>query len=238
LKLFYKLSLLALICPFLSKAQNQTDTTNKVHKPVFFVGAGINSSKIDYNGVGNDQFSNAKASNSISPQINIGTDIYFDKSQNFIFRMQLGFNPGNKANLTAAYHEGNDATTITSYSQTLKFTQNVASFEPQIIWNAYNGDKLKAFIGAGISINYAMYSNKESTLTTYFSTSGTQNTSSMTFPQMHSILFDVPVKVGVSIAHIFDVYAAYIPKTDLSQNNNYTVNLTQYQFGIDYFFGK
>jgi len=203
----------------------------------FFVGAGINSSTIDYSG--SDHLQNAKAYTSVSPQINLGTDIYFDKySQALVFRMELGFDPGNKALLQTAYNDGvTYSLNPTSYTEEFKFTQNIASFSPQLIWNIYNADMLKIYVDAGLSINYAMYSNKQFSQTTIYQ-SGDQYTVQQAFPQMHSIIFNVPIKAGVTVAHTISVFAAYIPKTALNQDAGEAYNQSLYQAGVDYFFGK
>jgi hypothetical protein len=232
LKLFYKLSLLALLCPFLSNAQTKTDTLQKVSKPVFFVGLGINNSNFDYKGDG--QLNNAKPSNNVAPQINAGADIFFDTSQQFVFRLQLEVSPSNKANLTANYENGNGLGTNTSV---LKYTLTTAAIVPQVIFNVYNGNQLKVFIDAGLTIMHPVYSNKVSTLTVSGPASGTQSTMDEAFPPLDNLLVDIPLKAGISVKHMFDIYVGYLPKKPLNDATAYTISLTQYQFGIDYFFG-
>ena len=236
MKFLYSLLFLTLLSPLFLHAQSNGTAPEKSGM-YFFVGAGINNSTINYSG--NDQLQNAKAFSSNSLQINLGTDIYFDKySQALAFRMELGFNPGNKAQLETNYNDGiTYSNNPTSYTEVFKFTQNIASFSPQIIWNVYNADVLKIYVDAGFSINYAMYSNKQFSKTTSYQ-SGDQYTVQQAFPQMHSVIFNVPVKAGVTIAHTVSIFAAYIPKTALNQNPGEAYNQSLYQAGIDYYFGK
>jgi len=239
MRFFYKSVLLVLLFPVCTKAQTPENPLSGHAAPVIFVGAGINDSQFTYQG--SDPLSNAKTSNSISPQINIGTDVYFNKSQSVALRLQLGFSTGTKANLATTYNDNNsgniDEPTLTTYSESLAFKMTTASFTPQILWNIYNAKKWKFFVDAGLAINYIAYSGKAYNLTTYYQTSGTQDVSERAFPNMHNIVFNVPLKLGVSIAHIVDIYADYAPKTALNQDGGSAINVSQYQFGVDYFGG-
>jgi hypothetical protein len=232
LKLFYKLSLLALLCPTLSYAQTKADTVHEVSGPVFFVGAGVNSSIFRY--VGENQLNSAKAPNSVNAQINTGANIFLNQSQDFFFRLQLGFSFNNKANFTASYQNPNGFATNT---YNLKFTQNSVSLTPQFIYNVYNGNTWKAFIDVGFCISHATYSNKEYNFTVNSPSGDAPTTIQQQFPAMHPLQYNVPLKIGVSVKHIFDIYADYVPKTSLNQEIGYAVYLSQYQFGIDYFLG-
>ncbi|RYY35951.1 MAG: hypothetical protein EOP46_08225 [Sphingobacteriaceae bacterium] len=42
------------------------------------------------------------------------------------------------------------------------FDQYMATVTPSLIWNVYNADKMKFFIGAGVSLNFTKYSNIQS----------------------------------------------------------------------------
>jgi len=240
MRFLYKLLLIALLFPVCTKAQTPDNPLSGHAAPVIFVGAGINDSQFTYQG--SDPLSNAKTSNSISPQVNVGTDIYFNKTQSFVLRFQLGFSTGTKANLTTTYNNNNsgniDEPNLTSYLEDLQFKTSAASFIPQVLWNVYNGKKWKFFVDAGLALNYINYSSQRYSITTYYQTISAQNTAARPFPAMHSVVFNVPLKLGVSIAHLVDIYADYAPKTALDQSGGSAINMSQYQFGVDYFFGN
>lgn len=229
----YKLFFLLLLFPLFTRAQSSDNHTSD-YAPPFFVGVALNSSSYSYQG--SDELSKAKASKPVSPQFNAGVNIYFDKSsQAFVFRIELGYT-SSKVQLSTTYN--NDVALVSNNydTETLKFNQGIGSLTPQLVWNAYNGKSLKVFIDAGVAIDYCHYSNKSFNTTTYYSTSNTSTTSAENFPAMHSIIFNVPLKAGLNISNLVNIYAAYLPKTALNSNFGEAYNYSAYQFGVDYSF--
>lgn len=220
----------------LNGSQYSATLTSKRGGIAFFAGVGVNNSTVTY--LGTDEL-NGKSSNSVFPQINAGADLYFDKnSQRFVLRFELGYTL-NKVQLTTTYGESDTyAINVEHYSELLKFNQSIISFYPQLIWNIYNADNLKFYIDAGLAINYNLYNNEVYNITTYYSASNTQDTEPRAFPVLHTVVFNVPLKAGVFLAHRFAIYAGYTPKTALNSLSGFAINLSSYQAGVDYFFGK
>ena len=239
MKKSYILFFLLLLSPFFTHAQ--TDAGGTIEKPpaagtTFFGGIGIVSSTVSY--TDNDELNGVGTSGNLSPQINAGADFYFDRySKAVIFRVALSYNFGSKTTLATTYSsdEANEANLIQT-TDVLKFTQSTASLTPQLIWNFYNGNKVKVYVDAGFGISADMFSNKSYTETTHYTTSGTTNISPRIFPAMSSVVYNVPVQAGVMISGKVNIYAGYIPKTSLNSEIGYSIDNTRYQAGINYFF--
>ncbi len=239
MKKLYTLLLLLLLLPVFTYAQiDAADTIEKVPATgtAFFVGAGIVSSNVSYSG--NDELNGVGTSGNLSPQINAGADFYFNKySKALIFRVALSYNFGSKATLATTYSgDATNETNLIQSTEVLKFTQATASITPQLIWNFYNCKKLKIYIDAGFGVYADMFSDKNYTVTTHYTTSGTTTTSPRAFPAMHSVVYTVPVQAGIMLSNNINIYAEYIPKTSLNSDIGYSVDNTRYQAGINYMF--
>jgi hypothetical protein len=192
----------------------------------FFIGIGVNSSSVNIEG--DNELSNAKSATSVFPEIKIGADYYLNKNVGtVIFRTELYFT-GSKTQFQYSYVGGSS---ITQIQQFLKYNAYNIGLEPQIVYNIYNADNLKVYLDVGIAINYYKSYNE----TTTYIPSGTSSTSPVSFPITSPFLFDIPVKIGLVLGKKFDVYAGYVPKSTLNQDN-YTLNIKHYEAGINYLF--
>jgi hypothetical protein len=199
-------------------------TTPQLFGLRWFVGAGINYNNFKF--TGNVDFADSRASNSISPKIDAGLDFFINKNiQRLFFRAEVAFtyNENNFSALT----KGN-----VSGTSTLNFKQYNTSITPQLIYNFYNMEQLKAFIDLGVSINLALY-NHYASITTYdsFSTVVQYN-----YPQFEKDYITIPVKAGIVIKKRFEIYACYIPSTSINgfSATAFSSNTTSYQFGLNY----
>lgn len=195
----------------------------------FFAGVGLNRSVIGFKGQTN--LVNGKGHLALFPKINGGIDVFFNNNvKKVFFRTELSFT-GNSTNIVA---EGVDNV---PYIQTLKFKQYIASLNPQILLNAYNTNKIKVNIGAGLAINYSIYTNKESR-SAYFLTNQPVWSENTEFPDVQSLYFNATTNLGVILNNKLQIYVSYSPATVLNVNLNYKMNSTSYQAGINYFFGS
>jgi hypothetical protein len=238
MKKFYTLFLLLLLPPMFTYAIDTAATIKKVPATgtELFVGIGMVSSTVSFSG--EDELNGARSSGNLSPQINAGADFYFDKySKALIFRVALSYNFGSKATLATTYSgDATNETNLIQSTEVLKFTQATASITPQLIWNFYNSKKLKIYIDAGLGVYADMFSDKNYTVTTHYTTSGTTTTSPRAFPSMHSVVYIVPVQAGIMLSNNINIYAGYIPKTSLNSDIGYSIDNTRYQAGINYMF--
>ena len=194
----------------------------------FFAGVGINdevtSAKSDAATVSGGK------SSSVFPKIDIGVDQYFNKNvRKFLLRTELSVTGSNTSIVTNGFVN-------TAYTQTLKFKRYKASLNPQLIFNAYNGDNIKFYIGAGLALNYSTYSNKENRIIYYI---GGQplDPADEEFPNVQNLSFTITARTGVTISDKFDVYIGYLPASALNENIGYSLRATSYQAGVNYFFG-
>lgn len=241
MKKLYKLLFLLLLFPVFTYAQiNAADTIEKAPATgmAFFAGIGMVSSTVNF--TGNDELNGVGSSGNLSPQINAGGDFYFDKSsKTIIFRIALSYNFGSKTAFTTTYID--DAVNESNLSQStevLKFSQNTASITPQFLWNFYNSKTIKVYIDAGFGLYANMFSSKNFSVSTHYSTSGTTTTSSRVFPSMHSMVYSAPLQAGVTLSGHFNIYGGYIPRTSLNSETGYSVDEMRYLAGINYILGK
>ncbi|MFD0751459.1 hypothetical protein ACFQZS_15010 [Mucilaginibacter calamicampi] len=192
--------------------QTQKDMAAKRGATVFFAGIAANATHIGY------RIAGVKSNTSVLPQLNAGFNYFFNKNvRKLLFRTELNLT-GNKADATQQ--------TVLSgsniYTERLTFNQFTVSLVPQIIYNVYNTDAVKGFLGLGMAANYSVYSNVKyyvgnteygmaSPSSTYISTIG---------------------KAGVSFK-TFEIYAAYTQP--LSDFVGVDVIRRSYQLGFNYF---
>jgi hypothetical protein len=203
---------------------------------VFFVTAGINSSTVKLSGIEN--LNNIPPSSSIFPQIGAGMNLYINKEVGkLIFRPEVYFT-GSSSNFNFSYNPDPDAS-IVSYTERMSYKLYRASVVPQLLYNIYNGQQLKFFLAAGINVQLCFYSDKQYTITTHFSGTSSNNddTEPGLFPFTYGVNFNVIGKAGVMINNRVEIYAAYVPSTELIRDS-YDMTLTQYSFGLSYLFDK
>jgi hypothetical protein len=123
--------------------------------------------------------------------------------------------------------------------ESLNLKQNAFSIVPQIIYNVYNADLLKVFVDLGYSVNITSYQ------ATYISTvyqNGKPVSSTSKSGSPPDALKDnysaFLLKAGLVLHKRFEIYGAYSPGAEITNSLTYSTNLTSYQVGVNYFFGK
>jgi hypothetical protein len=113
----------------------------------------------------------------------------------------------------------------------LKYNQFIYSIIPQVIYNVYNKDNFKVFIGAGVSVNFSSYRNSE------FS-------SQVTGYDPNSIRFDTfggfsfPLQTGIVINKRLEASFTYIPYTKISPGDSLKITEQSIGLGIKVFLDK
>jgi hypothetical protein len=203
---------------------------------VFFITGGINSSTVKLSGI--DNLNNSPSSSSLFPQIGAGINLYLNKNVGrLVFRAEMYFT-GSKSNLDFTYNPSPDQSVV-SYTEMMSFKMYRLSLAPQILYNIYNGQQFKFFLAAGVDAQECFYSDKQYTITTHYSGggSGADQSQPGLFPFTYSLIFNGIGKAGVVIGNKLEIYAAYIPPSELIKSA-YNMKLTQYTFGLSYLFGK
>lgn len=187
----------------------ENKSADKRSATVFFAGLAANATNIAFN-------SGTKSSTSILPQLNAGVNFILNKNVGtVIFRAEL-----NATGTTADIKP----TIISNFpGEVLRTTFNefVLSAAPQVIYNFYNTEKLKAFVGGGLGINYAITSKQKD----YFASG------EMEYNTLSSVYFSTILKAGISLKKL-EVYAGFNrPIQDYVENS---IRRRSYQLGINY----
>lgn len=192
----------------------------------FYGGAAAVDNVVSFNGT--LTFPN---NNSVFPKLTGGIDFMPNKvNQKLFFRLELAAT-GEKHNLYSTAN--NSGYTGTSISNTLNYSQFTISATPEIIYNIYNTDKLKAFAGAGFSFNNAFYNNYK-TITNFSNISTlVQNK----YPDFLNTFVSFPLKAGVLLNKKIEVYGAYSFPVQVTQYTDFSTSAKSYQIGFNYLFG-
>jgi hypothetical protein len=116
------------------------------------------------------------------------------------------------------------------------FNQTAISLVPQIIYNFYNAQNLKVFVGLGVDFTHFSYSNS------YFgskdpnvSDNGIGETDPFAFNSTDNSFI---IKAGVKLHKNWEVYFNYVASTATTQGGYFGLNNSSKQIGLLYFFGK
>jgi hypothetical protein len=224
---------------------------NDVKKPGrrFFVSTGIHYNKFTYSGENHitfDQLNKAGlpvykklvTTRFYMPRFSAGMDWFANPHvQRLVFRGEITFSIFNSKTSTIEQYLYPDENV--SYKYQLS-ALNV-SVAPQIIWNAYNRQNLKFYIGGGMSVSYLnfgknnMYRIPESSNSAYHE---------MSFPdyfKMRDTYMNLLVRSGIMLNKKVDISAMWFNPVDFS---NYTagasalVEASSLQFSIGYMFNR
>jgi len=210
-----------------SKYNAENTSSAKNGSLMFSIGAGLNVSKLKYEG--NSPFQSSPTATSVFPQFNISVDNYVNPNiGRVLLRLQLGFTI--------------KTFTVTGTSYSLPFlqsssTQNITQISglviPQVIYNFYNTDAFKAFAGAGVATSIASYPTNK-----YSLNNGTAGTSSQNnFPEWTSFGFSMPFTAGITLNKKLEIFAAYyLPITIVTANYAaFSASINTYSAGLNYF---
>lgn len=197
----------------------------------FFAGAGLTMSNVNYSGENTFANPNAQANNSFLPYITAGVDIFSNPAiRKLIFRAELSLFMG-KYEVTSP--------TTSNYITNLKqsFNSYSGTLTPQVIYNVYNADRIKAFFGVGLGVNYSRYSNN-----VYEYTTTIGNTSKTYFSEnsmdLEKFNFSLPFSVGAVLNKKVEIIAGYTLRSAITRYVYYSVGVERYRIGVNYLFGK
>jgi len=204
----------------------------------FFAGISANSFKTTIQDK-ETPIGKAEPSNTISPGVNFGVDVFFNKNVGkWIFRTEVGLST-NKVNFDSK-------STVVDYlnvykrNDQLTFNQFTVTVTPQLVFNAFNKPNFKAYLAAGAQINFTNYNNYKHDIQDYLNGvqlgdfHNTNNYLRKTYPT--AIL-----KAGAVVSKRFDIYVAYSTQaklTNFTSRGSYSFNVDSYRIGVNYLFGK
>jgi hypothetical protein len=194
----------------------------------FFVGAGVNSSKANYNGGRIFIQPGLTEKASFAPMVTAGIDLFANPNiGKIIYRAELSFTTS-KSEITKL----NSDPTI-EY-KTHAFDSYAVMLTPQVIWNAYNSDPIKVFIGGGLTLNFAGYSNN---IVSTKPKSSTELRIEKDKVDLNGFFLAPQASAGLVINKKVEVFGNYMFKSSLTTYTEYSVQMTRYNIGLKYLFG-
>jgi hypothetical protein len=190
-----------------------------------FVGAAASSISTKFDG--KSDFSTSGTSSTVAPKLSFGMDVFNNPNvQSFLLRAELSL-ASNSATFKAPKTQG----TFTG-TETYTFSQFTVALTPQMIFNIYNKENFKYFLGAGVSFNYSTYpTNKAST----------DNPSILLFYnpyKLESFWTSFPVKTGFVINKKLEVSLAYSYYAPYTSYSDFNIESQFISLGVNYLLDK
>jgi hypothetical protein len=197
---------------------DQVTKTSGIGGNRFYAGIMLNRTTTDF--VGENPLAGQQGY-SYFPAINVGVDIFTNKyTQRFFLRTELGLS-------ASAPHFKYQSSTYYAYEYRLK--QYTASLSPQLIYNFYNKEKFKTYLGFGAGINYSIYGKNEFVV---------NNGIVSDRYKLNRVWFNIMFKAGAFITKKIEVYAQYLPPASNTNYIFFTIRNSSYGAGVHYLFGK
>ena len=196
----------------------------KKSKLRFFAGIGANSLSSTYNysllrtfNLETDEIFGAASSNYVKPRFSIGLDVFNNPDiQQFIFRTEITY-----ASFGGSFElPPNNTSTTTITGVDLAYTGYYLSLAPQVLFNFYNKEKFKIYLGLGIAYNVASYSNN-------------QNGNDQSYIDGASTNIYFPMQAGIIVGQRFELSFTYASFTTSASFPSVTVsNKSTTSFGL------
>jgi hypothetical protein len=191
----------------------------------FFAGAGINISKLSYSGE-TPLALDATNKTSYGPRVDLGIDAFLNPNVGrLLLRAEVSFS-------TANLQVNSNSDAKASHS----FKQFVSTLAPQLIYNVYNTDDTKAYLGAGLAINFTANSNN---IYRYAQEpfSGTK-VEIKDYPKLLSTYISFVTRAGVVLHKRYEIFVIYIPAAEVTDRyTSFSGSVTAVQAGINYLLG-
>jgi len=188
----------------------------------YFAGAGVSISKTRF--LGTTDLANSSSTSSL-PRLDVGIDIFTNRTiQKFKLRIDIAYTYINPT-LTGKQY----STASGPFVETYSFTQHTFTISPQVIWNAYNTDAFKFFVGAGIGFNFSSYPKNTYGLV------GSYNQSIIPF-KLQGDWFNLPVQAGIVLNKRFEIFASYTADASFLIDSNISLSSMIFNGGIHYLF--
>ena len=193
----------------------------------FFIGAGLNSSKANYVGSRIFKAPGLTEKGSYAPMVTAGIDLFANPNiGRIIYRAEFSFTTS-KSEITKL----NSDPTI-EY-KTHAFDANVLMITPQVIWNAYNSNPLKVFVGAGLAVNLAGYKNNIMS-TKPKSSSEVRIEKDLVY--LNRFYLAPQANAGVVIKKKVEIFGNYMFKSSITTYTENSLQIARYNIGLKYLF--
>lgn len=205
---------------------------SNAHAYSMYAGIGLNASQVTRQGNPPTGTTDIEKS-SYLPELVFGVDVPFNPNTGrLVFRAELVLEMI-KANISN-YDVEYSSTTVRTYS----FTQTSASLRPQLVYNFFNGNSFKFYLGGGTVINFSRYSAANTKKQMSSATvPGFNSVTDEKAPSSGSASFTPIAKAGFIIGKKLDLNFGYSPSTGIpSAANILGVSITTVEAGINYRF--
>ncbi|WP_187262942.1 hypothetical protein [Pontibacter beigongshangensis] len=216
-------------------AHPRPSTTSVTEKSTrFYAGLAIYSNTASIEG--QNIMSNATHNKaSMSPRVVVGADIFLNRHvQKMQFRIEASAGSAKYA-IKKTERSGSAVT-----EHTYGLSQQTATFSPQFIYNLYNTDQIKAYLGLGLQFNYSTYSDN-----TYHSQYSNPNipyeykpVTKKDYLVIEPLWVSYSIRSGLIINRKFELAAAYMPPVAVTRYVGYSLNLSSYAVGVNYLFSR
>ncbi len=200
----------------------------------FFIGGAFSSGTLKTSvDRGSDLLYGAPPTNSGSPKITIGVDAITNPDVgHLIFRLEFAYST---KNYTITGVPNPLYNIVNPEVGSLKLKQNSFSITPQVIYNIYNAPKLKVFIDLGYAVNVTSYPVNDLSILRGGMPIGVVYADDAYLKSLHPV---IQLKAGVVLNKRFEIYGAYFSNGEITASTGMTMNVTSYQFGLNYFWSK
>ena len=205
------------------KLINKDSIDAKVSSYRFFAGLIFNRTATQFNG--DNIFSNATPSVKYLPSISVGIDMFMNPNvQKLIFRNELSF-----SYIKPKLIRPKIASTFTNPDIVYTFNQLSIILSSQIIYNIYNRENMKIFIGGGMNLNFSHYSNNIMALNDDF----------INRPyNLESLWASFPVQTGVAFNKKLDIFVKYITHSAYTDYTRFSISTETFSLGAHYYLTK
>ncbi|MHA4894515.1 hypothetical protein ACXZ1K_07160 [Pedobacter sp. PWIIR3] len=189
-----------------------------------FVGVGVSNTSPRYTGQHPLSSDAAVRTSSLMPSISVGADLFNGATAAFfVYRAELSLLMGKDLK-------------IANGDMVHSFDHMTLSFNPKVLANVYNQEKLKVFFGVGAIANYSKFNNNKAGRVVPVSGSGDQFIETEVALNSASIAYNF--SAGILINKKIEAGATYTPAYSVSNYNAFDVKLNILQVGLKYHFGK
>lgn len=218
---------------FFDKLNKVSQAYKKLHHRTFtrfFAGITADATTTHYTKQLRLDLNTAMTSTTVMPGFNAGFDVSLNPNvERFIFRSDISVSY-NKPSLNYSYSDN-----VFMYYERYTLNQFTVSGSPKLIYNLYNRDKFKLFMGGGLSLNYSLSWNHKLT-TTYIATGYSNNTETKNPFSILPLWISFPIIAGIRLKQKMEISVTYFPTSLYPETNGYKVGNSRISVGLTYHF--
>lgn len=208
----------------------ETDRKSRITSDFF---AGVALSRGTLAVYGQDHFADADENTaSYMPRVAFGLDTYLNGNvQKLVLRLE--------GSLTNANHRvrKTQQTGGGGYDELVyNVVQQTASLSPQIIYNLYNKENLKFYLGAGLAFNYSHYSQNNYQRQHFYGTQAGTVYEREAYKVLLPVWSSYTIRAGVVLNRKYEISAMYLAPGTITRYTSSEVATGSTNIGINYLF--